>query len=233
VTNSVLPRRPRFFLPRERLICARYVTLKGTSFAISAQLVRGKLSDRNSAISRGKRRPWEEVSVMEVYWQLILRAGCARFVGHDTLPSRRATGKPTRDVLRRPTESNARPPPLRFHPVDADPLLIRGCRASLSVAPEVYCSPKYLRCSRDAHQPDRAYLTYVSGITSFRRGPDSIPRAKSTKRVRFNHDVNAGNAELIALHVSFIVIIAHFPLNYPRQHRRQHSAELVVRNRFL
>lgn len=51
----------------------------------------------------------EEVSVIEVYWQLILRAGCARFVGHDTLPSQRATGKPGRDVLRRPTESNVRP----------------------------------------------------------------------------------------------------------------------------
>jgi len=87
---------------------------------------RGKLSDRKGAISRGERRPREEVSVMEVYWQLILRAGCARFVGHDTLPSRRATGKPTRDVLRRPTESNARPPPLRFHPVDADPPLVAG-----------------------------------------------------------------------------------------------------------
>lgn len=50
----------------------------------------------------------EEVSVMEVYWQLILWTGCTRFVGHDTLPSRPATGKPTRDVLRRRTESNLR-----------------------------------------------------------------------------------------------------------------------------
>lgn len=51
----------------------------------------------------------EEVPVMEVYWQLILRTGCARFAGHDTLPSRLATGKPTRDVLHRRTESNLRP----------------------------------------------------------------------------------------------------------------------------
>lgn len=50
----------------------------------------------------------EEVSVMEVYWQLILWTGCTRFAGHDTLPSRPATGKPTRDVLRRRTESNLR-----------------------------------------------------------------------------------------------------------------------------
>ena len=45
---------------------------------------------------------------MEVYWQLILWTGCTRFAGHDTLPSRPATGKPTRDVLRRRTESNLR-----------------------------------------------------------------------------------------------------------------------------
>ena len=45
---------------------------------------------------------------MEVYWQLILWTGCARFAGHDTLPSRLATGKPTRDVLHRRTESNVR-----------------------------------------------------------------------------------------------------------------------------
>lgn len=52
----------------------------------------------------------EEVSVIEVYWQLILRAGCARFVGHDTLPSQRAAGKPRRDVLHCTTKSNVRPP---------------------------------------------------------------------------------------------------------------------------
>lgn len=50
----------------------------------------------------------EEVSVMEVYWQLILWTGCTRFAGYDTLPSRPATGKPMRDVLRRRTESNLR-----------------------------------------------------------------------------------------------------------------------------
>lgn len=79
----------------------------------------------------------EEVSVIEVYWQLILRAGCARFVGHDTLPSQRATGKPRRDVLHRTTKSNVRPP-LYFLPLL--PILRYICRASLSVAPEVYCS---------------------------------------------------------------------------------------------
>lgn len=79
----------------------------------------------------------EEVSVMEVYWQLILRAGCARFVGHDTLPSQRATGKPEeRDVLRCPTESNVHPPLLSHSSMPIPPVYV-PCRASLSAAGSV------------------------------------------------------------------------------------------------
>jgi len=77
---------------------------------------------------------------MEIYWQLILRAGCARFVGHDTLPSQRAAGKSRRDVLhRRPTESNVRVLLSGFLPSMPIPRYTR--RASLSTVPEVYCSP--------------------------------------------------------------------------------------------
>lgn len=96
----------------------------------------------------------EEVSVMEVYWQLILRAGCARFVGHDTLPSQRATGKPRRDVLRRPPRNQTCVLLSASIVVDADPLS-RGI-----YVPCVFVSragsvlfPEYLRLlSRDAHQ---------------------------------------------------------------------------------
>lgn len=67
---------------------------------------------------------------MEVYWQLILRTGCARFAGHDTLPSRLATVKPRIDVLHRRTESNV------AQPRSAPPLCRlpgRSCRGDSSV----------------------------------------------------------------------------------------------------
>lgn len=98
----------------------------------------------------------EEVSVIEVYWQLILRAGCARFVGHDTLPSQRATGKPRRDVLRRPTRNQTYVLLSVLPPVDATRPESPVC------APCVFVSragsvlfPEYLRYSQGAHKPDR------------------------------------------------------------------------------
>lgn len=96
----------------------------------------------------------EEVSVIEVYWQLILRAGCARFVGHDTLPSQRATGKPRRDVLRRPTRNQTYVLLFLLPPVDAEPPVYVQCVFVSRTGSVLF--PEYLRYSQGAHQADRA-----------------------------------------------------------------------------